>query len=307
MRPATATRDALPAKAGHRGAPRPARPGSTLAELVVVLAILAVLAGLLTAAVLRVAGTSQAQATDATLQKLASELDKQLKEVVTQARKENVPADVLALAGGNARRARVIWVKMRLKQEFPTSYNEALNPLPAALLQANGGPLVAGDLPPKNVFVQALPAAANDPTTESSACLLLSLTQGRGGITWDASQTLGAGFIRDTDGDGVPEVIDAWGKAVYFVRCPYANADLNPGGPQPGNNDAQDPGGLLSNPGWVTTWGTLFGQLCHPVQGSASYPNLYPFVASAGVDRTIGTADDLYSYRLRKLGSPVTP
>jgi hypothetical protein len=281
--------------------------------LLVALAIIAVLAGLLTAAVLRAMGTARAQATDATLQKLASEVDKQVKEVVTQARKENVPADVLTLAGGNARRARVIWVKMRLKQEFPTTYGEALSPIPAALLQANGGPLVAGDLPPKNVFVQTLPAAANDPTTESSACLLLSLTQGRGGITWDAAQTLGAGFIRDTDGDGVPEIIDTWGKAVTFVRCPYANTDLNPGGPQAGNNDAQDPDGLLSNPGWVnsaygsTTLGSLFAQLCHPVQGGTSYANLYPFVASAGQDKIIGTADDLYSYRLRKLGAPVTP
>src|SRR6516225_9898971 len=175
------------------------RHGTTVAELLVVLAIIAILAALVTAAALRLAGAEQTQVTTATLEKVASVLDQQVKEVVAQANRETVPANVLTLAGGNPRRARILWIKMRLKQEFPTSYSEALNPLPAGLLQP-AGPLVAADLPAKNVFVQALPAAANNPATESSACLLLALTQGRGGITWDAYGTLGAGFILDTDG-----------------------------------------------------------------------------------------------------------
>jgi type II secretory pathway pseudopilin PulG len=290
----------------------PGRPASTLAELLVALVIVTILAGLLMTAVLRFLGVQQTQVTATTLEKVASELDKQVKEVVYQAGQEPVPANVLTLAGGNPQRARVLWVKMRLKQEFPTSYGEALQPVPAALLQP-AGPLVAGDLPPKNVFVQALPAAANDAATESSACLLLALTQGRGGVTWDASQTLGAGFVRDTDGDGLPEIVDAWGKACLFVRCPFGNSDLNPGGLVAGAHDAQDPAGLLSNPNWVnaaygkTTLGNLFGQLCHAVRAGASYQNLYPYVASSGPDKVAGTGDDLFSYRFRSMGVPLGP
>jgi prepilin-type N-terminal cleavage/methylation domain-containing protein len=305
MRGATPTLDA-----SHRPGRAPGRRGTTLAEMLVALIIIAILAGFLAAAVLRYLGVQQAQVTASTLQKVASELDKQVKQVVSDASNETVPVHVVTLAGGNPRRARVIWFKMRLRQEFPTSYAEALNPIPTALLQP-AGPLAAGDLPPKNVFVQALPAAANDPTTESSACLLLALTQARGGITWDAANTLGAGFVRDTDGDGLSEIVDAWGKPCSFVRVPVNNVDLNPNGLVAGVHDAQDPDGLLSNPSWVstpygsTTLGALFGQLCHPVQGNASFQNLYPYVASSGLDKVAGTGDDLFSYRFRSMGAPV--
>ena len=34
------------------------------------------------------------------------------------------------MAGNDPNRARVIWVKLRLKQTFPDTFNEALNPVP---------------------------------------------------------------------------------------------------------------------------------------------------------------------------------
>jgi hypothetical protein len=184
---------------------------------------------------------------------------------------------------------------------------------------------------PKSAY-RKLPAYANDLTTESSACLYLALTQGRGGLKWDAEGTLGASSVRDTDGDGVKEIVDNWGKAIYFVRyaIPGANPrlfsnpkapfdpsiqdmnppyspwilDLNPNGLAPGTNDTQDPDGLLSNPTWANSaLGTSFGAACHPVAGNASWANLSPFVASAGANRIIGDNDDRFSYRLKSAGS----
>lgn len=298
------------------------RAAFTLIELLVVLGIISVLVALLAAAVVKTLGTMQAQATDSTLEKVASELNKQWKVVIDQAGKEAVPDTVTNnLAGGDVRRARVIWVKLRLKQEFPTSYQEALAPAP-------------GYLNPKNVFVKAFPnppAKANDPNTESSACLLLSLTQARGGLTWDAENTLGAGSIRDTDNDGNREILDSWGNPIYFIRVPIQpntpwSQDLNPlqpGAPPPGlppgmkqgTNDAQDPEGLLTNPQWVRTFGPAFAPLVHPVFAFPQFPNaqargyswqnLSPFVGSAGPYgyTHYGLNDNRFSYRLKKQGA----
>ena len=292
-------------------APRGRRPAFTLVELIVVIAIIVLLAGLTTAAVMEVLAVQQKRATEATIQKVASELDRQWKAVVDQAKNEQVPSSVLTqLAGNDPRRARVIWIKLRLKQEFPMSYAEAKNP-----------DLGLGYISAKNAF-KVLPPAANDPYTESSACLLLALTQGHRGVTWDVDQSLGAGFAQDTDGDGFKEIVDTWGKALYFVRWPTTNPDLNPAlAPVQGINDNQDPDGLLSDPSWVNTGGAkTFQTLCgsnlpwqsynYQVAAKASYKNLNPFVASAGPDgarlpnnKCYGTGDDIYSYRLRSLGS----
>jgi prepilin-type N-terminal cleavage/methylation domain-containing protein len=294
---------------------RPSRRAAfTLLELLVVLGIISVLMALLAAAVFRTLGSQQAGATDTTLEKVASELNKQWKVVIQQADKEGIPPNVINnLAGGDEKRARVIWVKLRLKQEFPTTYAEALNPAP-------------GYLAPKNAFFKAIknpPAAANDRTTESSACLLIALTEARGGMTWNPETTLGAGAIRDTDSDGLREIVDSWAKAIYFVRVPIPNAnpnlptngnplwaqDLNPTtgilpvGMKTGSNDAQDPDGLLINQTWVNGFGNAFATVGHPVRNNASWQNLSPFVASAGPNRKIGDNDDRFSYRLKSAGS----
>jgi prepilin-type N-terminal cleavage/methylation domain-containing protein len=321
--------------------PGPGRPRAafTLIELLIVLAIMSVLVALLAAAVFKTMGAMQDQATDTTLSKVASELSKQWSIVVQQANQETPSPSVVALAGGDARRARVIWVKLRLKQEFPMTYAEALNP--------GGGIIPASELPPKNAYRKALASLTGtpNPRTESSALLLLSLTSGRGGMRWDAEATLGAGFVHDTDGDSLAEILDTWHNPIYFVRYPidwnpaatplWAQdmekilnqeyplpggppprtqlpwvRDLNPGGLQSGStNDAQDPEGLLSNPTWASTnSGILFGQLCHPVGSGVSYVNLAPFVASAGADGSPPSSmwfngDDRFSYRLKKAGA----
>src|SRR5438105_3266921 len=101
------------------------RPGFTLVELLVVVAIIGVLAALTASATVGVLSSQKQSNTSLTIQTLMGVLDQQWQAVIDQANKEAIPDGVLLMAGSNAPRARVIWIKLRLKQEFPMSYAEA--------------------------------------------------------------------------------------------------------------------------------------------------------------------------------------
>src|SRR5262249_22475263 len=141
--------------------------------------------------------------------------------VVKLAKDEVIPANILygdstmlgliALAGGNPgnpdpeseQRARVIWIKLRLKQQFPMNFMEALDPTPNAIAPSRGRPYVL--LQPAPAFVQALlgkpalpwavgqnpqpltPVAVDPPRSfESSVCLLLALSRAsKGTVSFD--------------------------------------------------------------------------------------------------------------------------
>ena len=90
--------------------------GFTLVELLTVMAIIAVLVALVASAAFQVVGVQQQRTTETTIKKVAEALDQQWQAVVDQARKENViNPNVMILAGKDSPRAKVIWVKLRLK------------------------------------------------------------------------------------------------------------------------------------------------------------------------------------------------
>jgi hypothetical protein len=72
-----------------------------------------------------------------------------------------IPPHVLAMADNDPTRARVIWIKLRLKQEFPMNVSEALYPW----FVPGGTVLVPTDLPGKRYYydriTQAFPQLAN--------------------------------------------------------------------------------------------------------------------------------------------------
>ena len=309
------------------------RSGFTLVELLVVIAIIAVLVSLSGAAYFRWIATQAQDTTETTMRDVAKVLERQMKQVIDRAKKEpesNIPLSVRTMAGGDMRRARVIWIKLRLKQEFPMTYAEALFPWQAVNSTYN---LPPADLPPKRTYVVALGGAGISATncppddgTQSSAMLLLALSQVRGGVKFNPGD-LPSTAVGDTNSDGMKEIVDAWVKPLAFYRWPVGNAELISMNPAPANTrafrfaDAIDPDGLLLNPAWYSSNARAqFENLCHPISPNNGQSAFYilPTLASAGPDNILGlqpstltavsmmattnppaTLDNIYSYRLR--------
>jgi prepilin-type N-terminal cleavage/methylation domain-containing protein len=117
--------------------------GFSLVEMLVVMAIIAILVSLTAAAVFKVIGVQRANNTVLTVKSASSLLDKQWAAVIGQAKNEQIPSSVMTLAGNDPTRARVIWTKLRLRQEFPMNISEALYPYWAGTSNF----LTASDLP----------------------------------------------------------------------------------------------------------------------------------------------------------------
>jgi prepilin-type N-terminal cleavage/methylation domain-containing protein len=264
------------------------RPAFTMIELLIVIAIIAVLMSLLGAAVFKTIQARKARNTQISLNKLYAQLQRQMKAVIDDARAEYIPPNVVALAGNEPNRARILWIKLRLKQQFPMSYAEAVNP---------GGGYIAAE--PAYMKILNGKSAANNPATESAACLLMALTaRNRRGVQQDADFLSGLEKA-DTDGDGIPEIVDGYHNPVFFYRWPTPTATGGPGdpyvlltsGPSTGWNpnpaatfqDPQDPNGTLQAPtGWTPS----------NVTGLGYFPivNMYmvPVIVSAGPDGILG-------------------
>jgi prepilin-type N-terminal cleavage/methylation domain-containing protein len=286
---------------------RPRRAAFTLIELLIVIAIIAILVALSAAAVLRIIGVQQTSNSKTALTKIESQVHKQYSAAAARFQKEVLPpkdptlkniylTTVLPLAGNEPDRARVIWVKMRLKQTFPQSMAEAFNPAP---------------LPPLEHFSDGLSflgySAATPPAPEHSSILLLSsLTRGEGGNEMSGadlgiSSSIGIGTT--PNGQPISYLVDGYGQPLAFCRWPTGSTVLNPNGAQQGLNDSGDKGGLLTTAAWLAynnaqPAGQRFQDYCHALPDRipsntatpsepASY-RLAPLIASPGPDKTLG-------------------
>jgi prepilin-type N-terminal cleavage/methylation domain-containing protein len=271
---------------------RKRRRALTLVELLVVIAIISTVAALSAATTLKFLGVQQVNNTRTTLAKLQGQVEARWAEVTRRARDESIPEvlranpDFAAMAGDDARsarRARVIYVKLRQRQAFPMTFDEALNPYPLP------------PLAPYVTFLRGLGVSGSTPTTqpfESAVCLLMALERapGDGGVK---PEDMGLAPLPVTLPGGVrtPCLVDARETPLAFCRWPTGCVELNPGGPSPGWNDACDPEGLLNVPGWLAGPGAaLFRRLCHdvPARPANAGPSSYfatPMLASAGPDR----------------------
>lgn len=308
-----------------RTAPRGA---FTIIELMIVITIIAALMALTASAVLKFIEVQQRSNTQSTLDRVQGELGKVWSKVKDEAWYRSpmtepaisitMPPTPVGMPVGlwiqsnlaqvtasdpNAKeRARVIYVKLKLRQAFPMSFAEALNPAPLPPLPGYVSYLGSMGITLANV-------ASLFPTTgpyESSACLLMALQRGVAGASIDPAQltTGGAAGSLAIAGGSISYLNDAWGRPIYFSRFPAGNLYLNPpinpttGLPgtvnnpwgsvicysQPGINDPGDPQGYLQTPTWgVSPQGKLFFSLSLqvPAAGNTSY-KLAPLVASGG-------------------------
>jgi prepilin-type N-terminal cleavage/methylation domain-containing protein len=236
------------------------RTGFSLIELMIVVLIIGILAALTWGASLKVMSQRQQVNSVMTVQKLGDVIRKQWLAAFDQANDEPMPT---AFAAQGAR-GRVLFRKFYLAREFPISFSEIRTP--------------PGGLPPKPAYMAALQGitGGRTPDEECATCLYIALKQSRRGVTFDPEQSLTARELRNKYGDGVPMLTDDWGNPLRLYRWPYGSFLLNPGGPQPGLNDKEDPEGLLAGGGPAFPF--------HPSpRGGRSY-KMEPTIVSAGED-----------------------
>lgn len=312
------------------------RAGFTVIELLIVMAIVTIVGSLTAGAVFRVLASQDKVNTETTLQKLASELDVHWKAVLSSAKSDfdglpaNIKQNLLTLADNTSNspstpkpsprrddRARIIYMKLRLKQAFPTSFVTAINPTnpaPADPMQLF--------LPAQNVggvgsctglanYAKAAASANLSLDKQSSALLVLALETSHSGVAAKPiDQLVGSSYVRSEG--GLRYLVDGWGRPLQFYVFPALA-----GSPKAGaititdliGKDAQDPEELLNRQigKWLPNMGAApvpyqmafnpQGMLLHPLGNSVASnfqtpvinrTKLVPIIASAGPDGDIG-------------------
>jgi prepilin-type N-terminal cleavage/methylation domain-containing protein len=315
------------------GRPRAGRAGFSLVEMLVVMAIIAILVSLTAAGAFQILSSQRSTNTELIVKKADNALQAQWQRAVKSAFTEKIdpiyfdtqynpqnPGQVtswglMGMAGGNQNRARLIWVKLRLMQQFPMSFNEARSALPPAPVPGPMGipyfPLASPlPLPPLYPVTGNTPlsGATANPATENAALLLLVCSRGGSGITFSTDSLSSAEAADAQVTNGLKMMIDAWGNPLVYYRFPIDNPEITSSNPsatagrQNLYKDPLDPDGLLMDPTWNNqanynnkggVW--VFEGLCHRIheldsQGKwvpTSYFSL-PTVVSAGRNGRLG-------------------
>ncbi len=299
----------------------PARGAFTMLELLVVLLVIGLLVALTAGTVVRVMDSQKKSTTQVTLNKIQSQLTKQwnaYKDVYWREDAQRLYPNqwnyvLSSLSQNDSKRARVIWVKLRMKQAFPATFSEALSPIVLGSASVTLQPLPG--------YVTGLGTAgvtaSDGGACESAACLLLALQQSPTGGGAKAEDLAGTSIRSFTTNNGktVQAFADEWGSPLQFSRWPISYARLFPGGVAsnggiPGaTNDPGDPEGTLTVATWLRVNGNpsgmmtneriAFSGLCHGVpdrtvvsqQPLVTTPNsfkLVPVVVSPGPDKNLG-------------------
>src|SRR5262249_44018802 len=159
--------------------------------------------------------TAEKHATEVMVEKLASAMDQQVKAIIEEALAElrerrpvylNCEPALNPIAQGDRRRVQALYVKMRLKQELPQSFNDIYG----TFLNPPGGrfPVYVGSspgpgwatLPVKDNYrigLRNAAAGATAPELENAACLYLILSQSRRGVTALSREDLGANSVTE--------------------------------------------------------------------------------------------------------------
>jgi prepilin-type N-terminal cleavage/methylation domain-containing protein len=303
------------------------REAFTLVELLVVMAIIAVLASLSLAVTVSLIQTQHERSTKFTIRQVNGELKKHWDEVVNQAKantnwkKDDVNGLIQQWSNQDDKLGHVMYVKFRLKQEFPTSFAEALNPYPLAaktdyVTYLKNFGITTTTNPPT-----AIPAAH-----ESAACLYMALSVTHGGTKTNLDQlNVGVKTFDTPGGQPIKALTDDWANPLLFCRWPTGDATLDALTPLQNTKirDLQDPDGLLLNSTWYGTavnpgaGRVAFEKYGHSLtkNNNAGVPAahayyLIPTIVSSGRDGKFGldateattsaadAKDNLYSYQI---------
>lgn len=319
---------------------RMSRPAFTLLELLVSVALISALMAIGAAAVMRVREAQRNKVNEQNLIKMQTTLDQQWKAVADRVRMDRkggkIHPEVVKLCEGDMDRAEALWMYIQMRKEFPQTFMEARGdacPNPSQLATdtrrgawvwypvntATAAVLVA---PASATFAQVPIASTGNPTAEAAALLHLILAEktvgGAGGGAEDWGQT-----IEMPLGGGSYRVFrDPFSNPVTFRRF-YQHAELNV---PPYVNmkdspyfDPLDPRGRLSTN--TATWITN-GSVNATTSGRKDQAAAAAGLTAANFDMQnkvitaisvgpnagfendpLGQTDDMFGYRLRKLGN----
>src|SRR5579863_2927303 len=186
---------------------RSLRPSFSLVEVLVVIGLIAFLTAAIVAVLPRVANSAKVAATRATIKKVDELLNDRIngfqRWIQTQntIAGNNAPGYVVAAGFGtqysqNPPLYQFLGAKTAFRASFPQTFAELTTP-------------------------PSYDASKHKPVTESAACLYIILTKAAVFDTEPpAAGDLKGVEVADTDGDGLPEIVDAWGNPLRFYRWP---------------------------------------------------------------------------------------
>lgn len=224
------------------------RKGFTMVELLVVVGIIVVLMGMMVAVVGSSMKTARTAATSALIQKIDVLLDERMKgfdratksadfQRIITARKQSLESG--GIFGVSPDVLAIVARKDFFKSNFPQRYADFAPALTASGPLA-GVPtriLMEPTLVPEDTNVNGVLDAGEDtngngvldgyihfkhkPETESSALLYFTVTRLQVfGVPPVGESEFGTSEVRDTDGDGLLEFVDGWGRPLRFYRWP---------------------------------------------------------------------------------------
>lgn len=257
---------------------RPARPAFTLVELLVVMGVLAMLSSMVLVGLSSAAEQARANRTRSQVQKIHELLMPRWDEYRYRRVEDSKTGNVRVRQA-----ARVDKIRELMRIELPDRKSDvidapvSLSAVPAlqlryqrAITNATGAANFAA--------AQTSWSAAN----QSSECLYMILASIQSGET-NGLDFFKPSEIGDTDGDGVPEILDGWGKPILFLRWPYGYPNIENTSPterrnglsQIMDNTSPDPFDPLGVRGGRVTLTTT------PIVTYDHFP-LHPLIFSAG-------------------------
>ncbi|MFO0426061.1 MAG: type II secretion system protein [Planctomyces sp.] len=214
------------------------RTGFTLLELLIAISVIAILMGISFSVLNGLLDQAREEATTATIRKVSALFEDRYQafnRAFTGTRKDNAVQSTRALLARNqifGVREEVVEIlakKALFRNEFP----QRMNDLVVGTGDANNNTFEDGD--DNNDGLADVVAATftgvdwskHNPSTESSELLYYMLFHSR---SFGAADTNADRFttqeIGDTDGDGLPELIDSWGEPLRYYRWPTKLMDV---------------------------------------------------------------------------------
>jgi prepilin-type N-terminal cleavage/methylation domain-containing protein len=241
------------------------RRAFTLVELLIVMMIMGILASIVLFALASVQESVRVDKTKATINKLNAIVMAKWDSYKTRRVPISIPAGTQPKA---AAQYRLDTLRELMRMEMPDRYSDILDP-PVNRSRAGDSmsPLIA--VPGVTLAYRNALSSNRTDQFENAECLYLFITKGSGDV--DVMEQFRPDEIGDTDGDGMNEFLDGWGRPINFLR--WAAGFHSP--LQPADAKEHDPFDPL--------------RVYSPSAGDANYPNgvyppLYPMIFSPGPD-----------------------